>query len=107
MPTVTSSEVLSLITRVAGGQVVPRMKNPYQHWTDQTVELTADGWKIVLFTDATRSRHLDTVATPDGRRGGYDTWRSDAEFSQQPEDRLNRQDGSAVARMYQAFRKAR
>ena len=107
MPIATSDEVLSLISRVAGGQVVPRMKNPYQHWSDQTVELTADGWKVVLFTDVTRSRHLDSVASPDGRRGDFETWRSDGEFSQQPEDRLYRQDSNAVDRMFQAFRRAR
>jgi hypothetical protein len=104
---VTSNEVLSLISRVASGQIVPRLKNPYQHWSDQIVELMVDGWKVLLFTDVTRSRHLDSVVSPDGRRGDFETWRSDAEFSQQPEDRLYRQDSNAMDRMFQAFRRAR
>jgi hypothetical protein len=39
--------------------------------------------------------------------GESDDWRSDAEFSQQPEDRLYREDSGAVERMFQAFRRAR
>jgi hypothetical protein len=104
---VTSNEALSLISQVASGQIVPRLKNPYQYWNDQTVELMAKGWKVVLFTDVTRSRHLHSVTSPDGRRGDFETWQSEAEFSQQPEDRLYRQDGNAVNRMFEAFRTAR
>lgn len=104
---VTSDEALSLLRRVASGQAVPKLKNPNQHWNDETVELVVDGWKMVIFTDDTRSRHLDSIASPDGRRGEFDNWRSDVEFSQQPEDRLYREDSDAVHRMFQASRRAR
>ena len=107
MSCVTSNEALSLISRVASGQIVPRLKNPYQHWNDPSVELMVIGWKVVIFTDVTRSRHLDSVESPDGRRGDFETWRSDAEFSQQPEDRLYRRDSNAMDRMFRAFREAR
>jgi hypothetical protein len=104
---VTSDEVLTLLRRVATGQVIPRLKGPYQFWTDETVELLVDGWKVVVFTDDTRSHHLDSIAAPDGRQGEFTNWRSDVEFSQQPEDRLYREDSDAVNRMFQAFRSAR
>ncbi|HEX4056075.1 MAG TPA: hypothetical protein VHX86_17575 [Tepidisphaeraceae bacterium] len=107
MPSVTSDEALSLLRKVASGQSVPRLKGPYQFWNDETVEMVVDGWKMVIFTDNTRSRHLDSVAAPDGRRGEFDNWRSDVEFSQQPEDCLYREDSDAVDRMFQAFRRAR
>jgi len=103
---VTSDEVLSLLRSVASGQSVPRMKNLYQYWTDEMVEVLVDGWKLVLFTDNTRSRHLDSVTSSDGRRGGFDDWRSEGQFSQQPEDRLYREDNNAVERMFAAFRRA-
>lgn len=107
MPIVTSDEALTLLRKVASGQTVPRMKNPYQLWNEQTVEMAVDGWKIVVFSDDTRSHHVDTIASPDGRRGEFVAWRSDAEFSQQPEDRLYREDSTAVDRMFQAFKRAR
>jgi hypothetical protein len=106
-PNVTSDEALGLLRNVASGLSVPRLRNPYQFWTDQTVELSVDGWRLVVFTDTTRSRHLDSVASPDGRRGEFDNWRSDVQYSQQPEDRLYREDNDAVDRMFQAFRRAR
>jgi len=107
MPIVTSDEALTLLRRVATGQAVPRLKSPNQFWGNETVELVVDGWKVVVFADETRSRHLDSVAAPDGRRGEFINWRSDVEFSQQPEDRLNREDGDAVDKMFRAFRSAR
>jgi hypothetical protein len=103
---VTSDEVLGLLRSVASGQSIPRMKNLYQYWTDDMVEVLVDGWKLVLFTDNTRSRHLDSVISSDGRRGGFDDWRSDMQFSQQPEDHLYREDNNAVERMFTAFRRA-
>jgi hypothetical protein len=107
MPTVTSDEALHILRNVASGHSIPRLKNPYQHWNDQTVELFVDGWKLVVFTDDTRSRHVDSIASSDGRLGEFSSWRSDMEFSQQPEDRLYREDNDAVDRMFQAFRCAR
>jgi hypothetical protein len=107
IPVVTSDQALSLLRRVASGQVVPRLKNADQHWNDETVELVVDGWKLVVFTDNTRSRHLDSITSPDGHRGDFDNWRSDVEFSQQPEDRLYRQDSDAVNRMLHALRQAK
>jgi hypothetical protein len=83
------------------------MKDASQPWDDPTMKLVVDGWNVVVFTDGTRSRHVDSVASPDGRMGESDDWRSDAEFSQQPEDRLYREDSGAVERMFQAFRRAR
>jgi hypothetical protein len=80
------------------------MKDPSQPWNEPTVELVADGWKMVVFTDQTRSRHLDSITSPDGRRGDFDNWQSDVEFSQQPEDRLNREDAKGVDRMFRACR---
>jgi len=59
-----------------------------------------------VFTDATRWTHLDSITSRDGRRGESSTWKSNAEFSQQPEDRLYREDDNAVNRMFQAFRLA-
>jgi hypothetical protein len=103
---VTSDEALSLLRGVASGQIVPRLKNPFQFWNDQTVELTAGEWSMVLFTDETRWTHLDSVTSPDGRRGESKNWRSDMELSQQPEDRLYREDSTAVHRMFQAVRRA-
>jgi hypothetical protein len=82
------------------------MKDSDQHWNDETVELAVDGWKLVLFTDASRWSHLDSITSPDGRHGESSTWKSDAEFSQQPEDRLYREDDKAVNRMFKAFRNA-
>jgi len=102
----TSDEVLGLLRSVASGQSVPRMKNLYQFWSDETVEVMVDGWKLVLFTDNTRSRHLYSATSSDGRRGGFDDWRSDVQFSQQPEDRLYREDNDAVERMFTAFQRA-
>jgi hypothetical protein len=61
----------------------------------------------VIFTDDTRSRHLESIASSDGRRGDFASWRSDVEFSQQPEDRLYREDNDAVERMFRAFRSAK
>ncbi len=107
LSSVTSDEALSLLRRVASGQAVAKLKDRHQFWNDETVELVVDGWEMVVFTDDTRSRHLDSVASPDGRRGEFQTWRSDMEFSQQPEDRLYREDGHAVDRMFQALRRAR
>jgi len=107
MSSVTSDEALNLLRQVASGRIVPRLKNPYQHWNDQTVELTAGGWKMTVFTDETRWSHLDSVTSPDGRRGESRNWHSDAEFSQQPEDRLYREDSDAVHRMFLAIRNAR
>jgi hypothetical protein len=104
---VTSDEALCLLRNVATGRSVPRRKNPHQYWTDDTAEFLVDGWKLVLFTDETRSRHLDSVVASDGRRGEFDDWRCDVQFSQQPEDRLYREDSEAVDRMFQAFRHAR
>jgi ElaB/YqjD/DUF883 family membrane-anchored ribosome-binding protein len=107
MSIITSDEALSLLRNVASGRTIPRLKNPYQRWSEETVELFVDGWKLVIFTDNTRSRHVDSIASTDGRRGEFKTWRSDVEFSQQPEDRLYREDNDAVDRMFQAFRRAR
>jgi hypothetical protein len=107
LTTVTSDEALGLLRNVATGRSVPKLKNPYQFWTDETVEFLVEGWKLVIFTDKTRSRHLDSVVCPDGRRGEFDDWRRDVQFSQQPEDRLNREDSEAVDRMFGAFRRAR
>jgi hypothetical protein len=104
---VNSDEALSLLRRVASGQVVPRMKNLCLPRIDLTMELIVDGWNVVVFTDETRRRHIDSLASPDGRMGTFDDWRSDAEFSQQPEDRLCREDSTAGDRMFQAFRRAR
>lgn len=106
-PEVTSDEALSLLRDVSSGRSVPRLRNPFQFWTDSTVEILVNGWRLVVFTDTTRSRHVDTIASPDGRHGKFDDWRSDVQFSQQPEDRLDREDGDAVDRMFQAFRRAR
>ena len=106
-PLVTSDEALLLLRKVASGRSVPRLRNPYQFWTDSTVEILVDGWRLVVFTDRTRSRHVDSVASPDGRRGDFAIWRSDVQFSQQPEDRLYREDSDAVDRMFEAFRQAR
>ena len=107
LATVTSDEAFWLLRKIASGQSIPRLRNPHQFWTDETVELSVDGWRLVVFTDSTRSSHLDTVASPDGRRGEFDDWRSDVQFSQQPEDRLYREDSEAVIRMFQAFRQAK
>jgi hypothetical protein len=107
LKTVTSDEALCLLRNLATGQSVPRLKNPHRYWTDDTIELLVNGWQLVIFTDQTRSRHLDSVVSSDGRRGEFDDWRSDVQFSQQPEDRLNREDGEAVDRMFQACRRAR
>lgn len=107
IPVVTSDQALSLLCRVASGQAVPRLKNADQDWDHETVELIVDGWKLMVFTDDTRSRHLDSIMSPDGHRGDFDNWRSDAEFSQQPEDRLYRQDSDAVNRMFHALRQAK
>lgn len=104
MGNVTSDEALWLLRNMASGRSVPKLRNPYQFWTDETVDVMVDGWKLVLFTDPTRSHHLDSVVSPDGRRGGFDNWRSDVEFSQQPEDRLYREDSDAVSRMFGAAR---
>jgi hypothetical protein len=106
MSTVTSDEALSLLRSVASGESIPMLKNPYQHWDDETVELFVNGWRMTIFTDDTRARHLDALASPDGRRGKFENWQSDAEFSQQPEDRLYREDNDAVNRMFQAFKRA-
>lgn len=107
MSMVTSDEALLLLRRVASGESVPGMNGSSQPWTDPTMNLVVDGWNVVVFTDGTRSRHVDSVASPDGRMGKFDDWRSDAAFSQQPEDRLNREDSTAISRMFQAFRSAR
>ena len=107
MPNVTSDEVLALLRRVASGQAVPGMIDPSETWDDPTMKFVVDGWNIVVFTDGTRSRHVDSVASPDGRMGNFDDWRCDGEFSGQPEDRLYREDSGAVNRMFQAFRSAR
>jgi hypothetical protein len=104
---VNSDEALSLLRRVASGQAVPRMKNFCLPRFDPTMELIVDGWNVVVFTDETRCRHIDSLASPDGRTGTFDDWRSDVEFSQQPEDRLCREDSTAGNRMFQAFRRAR
>jgi hypothetical protein len=103
---VTSDEALGLLRRVALGQAVPRMKNSDQHWNDQTVELVVEGWKLVIFTDAARWSHIASMTSPDGRLGESRSWCSDSEFSQQPEDRLYREDSNAVSRMFTAFRNA-
>jgi hypothetical protein len=105
--TVTSDEAFSLLRKIALGQSIPRLKNHCQFWTDATVELFVDGWRLVVFTDSTRSSHLDSITSPDGRRGQFNDWRSDVQFSQQPEDRLGREDSEAVDRMFQAFKLAR
>jgi hypothetical protein len=105
-PNVTSDEALTLLRKIASGQSVPRLKNHYQLWNEPTVELEIDGWKLVVFTDTTRSRHLDSVTSPDDRHGNFENWRCDVEFSQQPEDRLHREDSLAVDQMFQAFRRA-
>jgi hypothetical protein len=107
MANVSSDEALSILRRVAIGHTVPRLKNPSQRWDEKTVELIADGWNIVLFTDTTRSRHVNKLVSPDGRWGSSEDWLSDSEYSQQPEDRLYREDSDAVDRMFQAFRLAR
>jgi hypothetical protein len=107
MDIVTSDEALSLLRRVASGQAVPGLKDPSQPWNDETIELLVDGWNVVIFTDDSRGRHVDSVTSPDGRGGGFNDWRSDMSLSQQPEDRLNREDSNAVDRMFQAFRRAR
>jgi hypothetical protein len=106
MPTVTSDEALCLLRGVASGEFVPTLKNRFQHWDDETVEIFVNGWRMTIYTDSTRSRHLDTLASPDGRQGKFANWQSDAEFSQQPEDRLYREDNNAVNRLFQAFRGA-
>jgi hypothetical protein len=105
-PKVTSDEALGLLRNVALGRSVPRLRNPFQFWTDSTVEILVDGWRLVVFTDSTRSRHVDSVASPDGRGGRFENWVSDVQFSQQPEDRLYREDSGAVDRMFEAFRRA-
>jgi hypothetical protein len=104
---VTSDEAFLLLRKIALGQSTPRLRNPYQFWTDQIVELLVDGWRITLFTDNTPSSYLDSIASPDGRKGEFNDWRSDMRFSQQPEDRLYREDPNAVQRMFQACRLAR
>ncbi|MGA2581788.1 MAG: hypothetical protein ABSG31_00810 [Tepidisphaeraceae bacterium] len=107
MANVSSDEALGILRRVAIGEAVPRLKNPRQQWDEETVELVVDGWHVSLFADVTRSRHVNRVTSPDGRLGSSEDWRSDEEFSQQPEDRLYREDSDAVDRMFQAFRRAR
>ena len=107
MPIVTSDEALSLLRRVASGHAIPGLKDASQLWTDETVNMIAEGWQMEIFTDDTRSRHIESVTSPDGRRGVSSDWCSDVEYSQQPEDRLNREDGDAVDRMFQAFKRAR
>ena len=106
MSCVTSDEALLLLRRVASGQIVPERKNASEPWSNSTVELVVDGWTIVIFTDNSRQNYVDRITSPDGRWGEFKDWRSDAEFSQQPEDRLYREDSNAVHRMFQAFRHA-
>src|SRR5277367_4473064 len=106
MSSVSSDEALSLLRKVASGEVVPELKDPAQHWNNSTMDLIADGWTLVIFTDDGRRNHLDTITSPDGRRGEFKNWRSDALFSQQPEDRLYREDSKSLKRMFQAFRRA-
>jgi hypothetical protein len=106
MPNVTSDEALTLLRSVASGQAVPGLKDPARSWDESTMELAVDGWTVTIFTDENRRNHVDLITSPDGRRGEFKNWRSGAEFSQQPEDRLHREDNKAVDRMFQAFRRA-
>ena len=106
MAPVTSDEAQSLLRKVALGQTVPELKDPARHWNDSTIELIVNGWTVTIFTDERRRNHLDTVTSPDGRRGAFQNWRSDKLMSDQPEDRLFREDSGAVSRMFQAFRRA-
>jgi hypothetical protein len=107
MIALTSDEALNLLRDIASGGAEPVLRDPYQSWDNQTVELVIGGWKMSAFTDATRSRHVDKLTSPDGRVGDFKSWRSDAEYSQQPEDRLDREDDGAVNRMFQAILRAR
>jgi len=106
MPCVTSDEALLLLRRVASGQIVPKRKDASEPWTNPTIQLVVDGWTVVIFTDNSRRNCVDKITAPDGRWGEFKDWRSDAEFSQQPEDRLYREDSNALHRMFQAFRRA-
>jgi len=106
MSSVTSDEALSLLRRVASGKTAPELKDPSSHWNNSTMDLIVDGWTVVVFTDEGRRNHVDTITSPDGRRGGFKDWRSGALFSQQPEDRLHREDNKSLNRMFQAFRRA-
>jgi hypothetical protein len=104
---VTSDEALSVLRRVALAQTVPELKDPSSHWNESTMALIVDGWTVVIFTDDGRRNRLDTITSPDGRHGDFRNWRSDALFSQQPEDRLYREDSKALYRLFQAFKRAK
>jgi hypothetical protein len=106
MSSVTSDEALSLLRRVASGETVPERKDASQHWGNSTMDLTVDGWTVGIFTDEGRRNRLDTITSPDGRRGEFKDWRSNALFSQQPEDRLHREDNKSLNRMFLAFKRA-
>jgi len=106
MSSVTSDEALSLLRKVASGETVPELKGPARHWNNSTMDLMVDGWTVVIYTDEGRRNHLDAITSPDGRRGEFKNWRSGELFSQQPEDRLYREDSKSLGRMFQAFRRA-
>ncbi len=105
MPSVTSNEALSLLRRVASGEAAPGLKDASQHWGNSTIDLIVDGWTLVIFTDEGRRNRLDTITSPDGRRGEFKNWRSGELFSQQPEDRLHREDSKSLDRMFVAFKR--
>lgn len=96
---VSNVEVADLLRKIAIKQAKVFVKPGARTWNEQfagDVRFIVDGWEIVIFNDCDDFDYVDSVISPDGRRGEFDDWYSDVE----PSNLLTDEEFDSVCRVF-------
>jgi hypothetical protein len=111
-PEIADAEIISLLRRVASGELVPRLASPKETWEEVyagNVEYIVDSWKIVVFNDCDSWDYINSVTAPDGRTWAYSHWWRTIEddTAKAPDESLYAEDANLWDKMVDAFIEAR
>lgn len=102
---VSSSEITDLLRKIGKGEIIPKLMNEGHTWEATyagNVSYVVDGWEIVIFNDCDSWDYIDSVLSPDGRKGDYSDWFGE-DGQSETDEVLYREDNKIYEQMIDAF----